>query len=57
MNQKELEKTALDLAEKTDYDGVEILEIAMLALTDVNYHAEARLIRNMILKIENDPMN
>jgi len=56
MNQKELEKTALDLAEKTDYDGVEILEIAMLALTDVNYHPEARLIRNMILKIENDPM-
>ena len=47
---------ALDLAKKTDYDGLEILEIAMLALTDVNYHPEAKAIRDMILKIENDPM-
>ena len=51
-----LQKMALDLAKKTDYDGLEILEIAMLALTDVNYHPEAKVIRDMILKIENDPM-
>ena len=56
INLQEMQKIALDLSKKTDYDRLAILEIAMLALTDVNYHPEAKAIRDMILKIENDPM-
>jgi|TARA_B100000902_G_C27319613_1_gene923531 hypothetical protein len=55
-DKERLEKIASDLAKKADYDGLEILEISMLALTDVNFHPEAKVIRDLILKIENDPM-
>ena len=48
---------AMELAKKTEWSGVDILEICKLALTDVNFHPEAKVIHKMILKIENDPMN
>ena len=50
-------KLAMELAKKTEWSGVDILEVCKLALTDVNFHPEAKVIHKMILDIENDPMN
>ena len=48
-------KIADKLLKMVDYSGVDVLEVAMYALTDENYHEEARLIRIMITNIENYP--
>ena len=48
-------KIADKLLKMVDYSGVDVLEVAMYALTQENYHEEARLIRIMITNIENYP--
>jgi len=54
--QSDNQKIADKLLKMVDYSGVDVLEVAMYALTEENFHPEAKAIRNMILKIENDPM-
>jgi len=41
------QKKALELSEFSEYDGVTILSIAELALTDANFHKEALILKRM----------
>ena len=54
--QSDNRKIADKLLKMVDYSGVDVLEVAMYALTEENFHPEAKAIRDMILKIENYPM-
>ena len=47
ISEANIDKLALELSESTGGDGIEILEIASLALTDVNYHPEAKILHRM----------
>ena len=49
------EKLASELAKRADYDGLDILEVCKLALTDVNFHPEAKVIQKIISNVENYP--
>jgi hypothetical protein len=46
------QKLGIELSEKSEYSGIDILEICMYALEDSNFHPESRLIQQL-LKIEN----
>ena len=54
---REVGDKALELSKWSDGDGVTILDVAKLALTDINYHHEARIlhrIQQLIMKNEQD---
>ena len=38
---------AFQLVDKTNSDGITILEIASLALTDINFHPESKVLAQM----------
>ena len=42
------------LLKMVDYSGVDVLEVAMYALTDMNFHKESDVVRQMIKNNEND---
>lgn len=45
---------AFQLVDKTNGDGITILEIASLALTDINFHPESKVLAQMAELIENN---
>ena len=47
-------KIADKLLKMVDYSGVDVLEVAMYALTDMNFHKESDVVRQMIKNNEND---
>jgi len=52
-----IQEKGLELSKWTDGDGVTILDVAKLALTDINYHHEAQILHRMqklIMKNEQD---
>lgn len=51
---KELEKRGAELAAACKWNGTEILAIAMYALTDANFHAEAAKLGDMVDELEHD---
>ena len=55
MIRKKLADKALELSDFTEGDGIEILEIASLALVDVNYHPEAKILNRMAHLLEKNP--
>ena len=57
VKQGDVSKMGLKLSKWSDGDGVTILDVAKLALTDINYHHEARIlhrIQQLLLKNEQD---
>ena len=54
ISEANIDKLALKLSDSTDGDGVEILEIASLALQDVNYHPEAKILHKMAKTLANN---
>jgi len=53
MKNLRIQDKALELSSFTDGSGIEILEIASLALTDINYHPEAKILMQMAELIDN----
>ena len=54
---REVGDKALELSKWSDGSGVTILDVAKLALTDINYHNEARILDKMqklIMKNDQD---
>ncbi len=55
--QIKIEKIANKLSKDVEWSGYDILEVCKLALTDANFHKEARILHGLQLDIDNDPMN
>ena len=53
-SKRQISDKALELSNFTDGDGIEILQIAYLALTDVNYHPEAKIHYRMAEALDNN---
>lgn len=49
---EELEEIGNALSKELEWDGVEILRVAAVALADANFHSEAEVIEAMIEAIE-----
>ena len=52
MNLDQIQKAGINLSDMTDGDGLEIMQIAIYALTDVNYHQEAKIINELLANAE-----
>ncbi len=50
------ERIGVELSQNLKWDGFAILEVAVHALTDSNFHPEAKIINEMLEKLENDLM-
>ena len=48
------EKMGIELSQNLKWDGFAILEVAQAALTDSNFHPEAKVIYEMLKKLEAD---
>lgn len=46
------EKIGIQLSQSLKWDGMAILEVAVAALTDSNFHPEAQVINEMLKKLE-----
>ena len=46
------EKIGIELSQNLKWDGIAVLEVAVAALTDCNFHPEAKVINEMIKKLE-----
>ncbi len=55
MNLDQIQKAGMNLSDMTDGDGLEIMQIAIYALTDVNYHSEAKIINQLLEGAEGYP--
>jgi len=55
-HEKKLEKMGVELSQKLEWNGFDILRVSVEALTDANFHTEAKIINDMLRKLENDPM-
>ena len=49
-----VQRMGVDLSQALEYDGMKILEVARDALTDSNFHPEAKILNEMLRFIEND---
>ncbi len=56
MNLDQIQKAGMNLSDMTDGDGLEIMQIAIYALTDVNFHQEAKIINQLLENYEGFPM-
>lgn len=52
MDNQQLGQLGSDLATKLGWDGVQILQVAMEALTQANFHAEAEVLEQMVKFLE-----
>lgn len=46
------ERIGIELSQSLKWDGLAILEVAVAALTDSNFHPEAKIINEMLKKLE-----
>jgi len=51
------EKMGIELSQNLKWDGFAVLEVTIAALTDSNFHKEAKVISEMLKKLQDDPMN
>lgn len=55
MNQTQnTERIGIELSQNLKWDGFAILEVAVAALTDSNFHTEAKVINDMLGKLKAD---
>lgn len=52
MNDTDLEMKGIKLSAELGYDGLGILKVAIAALTDANFHAEADVFAEMLRALE-----
>jgi len=63
MNQTQIQKQKIDnekmgvnLSQTLEWDGFAILEVSIAALTNANFHTEAKIINRILEKLETDLM-
>lgn len=52
MSEIDLEMKGIKLSAELGYDGLAILKVAIAALTDANFHAEAEVFTEMLTALE-----
>lgn len=52
MNDTDLEMKGINISRELDYDGLAILKVAIAALTNANFHAEAEVLTEMLTALE-----
>lgn len=54
---QELERIGTALARDLSWNGVEVLQVAWSALTDANFHAEAKLLEQIVKALNDSAMD
>ena len=56
IQEKQTEVMGVQLSQTLKWDGFKIMEVSIAALTDANFHPEAKIISEMLEKLQSDPM-
>ena len=51
--QKDLERLGTDLSQACEWNGLEILQASISALTDANFHRESEILEQMLNALSN----
>lgn len=52
MNDSELERLGISIAQKCGWNGDKILKVCKAALTDANFHSESEIVEQMLEAVE-----